>query len=303
MNAGERPLKVTTLGGYGSAVKDIYRQQRLVYHYNFLSSELPITHSLRASSLFRRCELQKCLANELILGESPWMTTTGIPPRVVMFGLQKEIQATVCALPESLAARFAKLLEEKGIYGTGITQQQLEDTMRRVLADRVPRSDAVCPHGTPPTTTIDFWPSDGKLHALPESFKFPSTDVLHAWHLWWFGNEAEGQPPYKSVFTDDLATRKKRQTYSEWRMMMEHISAAIERETGALPSSSMAEQQAAMLCVTGANSLPLSPSTCSCRTTQLKVTTMLRLVRQAAHKNNQNARTLEYRPRKKRKED
>ncbi|KAJ8576010.1 hypothetical protein ON010_g3202 [Phytophthora cinnamomi] len=256
----------------------------------------PLAHEERALSAENRC-----LANELVLDESPWMTATGIPPQVVMFGLQKEIQATVCALPESLAARFAKLLEEKGIYRTGITQQQLEDTMRRVLADRESRSDAVCPHGTPPTTTIHFWPCDGKLHALPESFEFPSTDVRHAWHQWWFRNEAEGQPPYKSVSTHDLATRKKRQTYSDWRMIMKHISAAIERETGALPPSSMTEQQAAMLCVTGVNSLPLSPSTSSRRTTQLKVTTMFRLVRQAAHQNNQNPRTLEYRPRKKRK--
>ncbi|ETN22049.1 hypothetical protein PPTG_02102 [Phytophthora nicotianae INRA-310] len=276
----------------------------LAYHYDFLSTELPTTHSLRASSLFRRCNLHQSLSDQLVQLESPWMTATGIPPQVVMFGLQKEIQATVCALPESLARRFAKLLEEKGICGNGINQQQMEDTMHRVLDERVPQySRAIHREDAPPRATLHFWPSDGKLHALPESFDFPSTDVVHAWHLWWFGSEAAGQPPYKSLCTHDLSTRKKRQTYSEWRVMMEHISSAIERKTGALPPPTMSEQQSAVLCVTGVNSLPLGPSKPSRRVTQLKVTTLLRLVRQVEHNNNPNARRLDYRPRKKRKEN
>ncbi|EGZ28658.1 hypothetical protein PHYSODRAFT_456568, partial [Phytophthora sojae] len=62
--------------------------------------------------------------------------------------------------------------------------------------------------------------------------------------------------------------------------MMQHISTAIKRATGTPPPSSMTEQQAAMLCIAGVNSLQLKTSRHTRRPTQLKVTTMLRLVRE-----------------------
>ncbi|EGZ28657.1 hypothetical protein PHYSODRAFT_468362 [Phytophthora sojae] len=153
----------------------------LVFRSDFLLSQLPGT------SIFRSKDLREQLRSRLVQVDSPWMTATGIPPQVVMFGLQEEIRVTVCALPESMAARFAQLLEENGICGGGVTQQQLEATLRRVMGENnqtQQQNAASRPGGDAPRTTVYFWPSDGKLHTLPESFEFPSTDVLHAWHLW-----------------------------------------------------------------------------------------------------------------------
>ncbi|ETM31752.1 hypothetical protein L914_20728 [Phytophthora nicotianae] len=182
--------------------------------------------------------------------------------------------------------RFARMLEEKGICGNGITQQQLEETMRKILGERAetPSShDESERSRITSRTTVHFWPSDGKLHTLPETFEFPSTDVLHAWLMWRFGNEGMGFPPLKSVSTSDLSTRKKRQTYSEWSVMMQHISQAVERCTGKALPTSMTQQQATALCITGVNSLRLGGASRRQRATQLKITTMLRLVREAKH--------------------
>jgi hypothetical protein len=101
-----------------------------------------------------------------------------------MFELQEQIKRAVCALPEELAKRFVRLLEERAIVGGGISLPQLEATIRRVWDERDPSQ---CPTATStsttvPHTTVHLWPGDGKLHTLSESFEFPLNciaDVVH----------------------------------------------------------------------------------------------------------------------------
>jgi hypothetical protein len=52
----------------------------LVFHYNYLLSVLPMTHSLRGTILFRVNNTSKLLEDQLVRSDSSWMTPTGIPP-------------------------------------------------------------------------------------------------------------------------------------------------------------------------------------------------------------------------------
>jgi hypothetical protein len=179
----------------------------LVFYSEYLMTTVPGTHSLNATSLFRLGGLRQLLRAQLVQCDSLWMRATGIPPQAIIFGLQERIQATVCALPDLLAIRLVMLLEQKCICGVGITQHQLETTSRRVVEERSISCDISTTRSQAGDGTLHVWPSNGKFHALPESFHFPSTDVLHALYLWWFGNPSVGLPLLKIMSTRDLSTR------------------------------------------------------------------------------------------------
>ncbi|ETO68238.1 hypothetical protein F444_14913 [Phytophthora nicotianae P1976] len=112
-------------------------------------------------------------------------------------------------------------------------------------------------------------------------FAFPSIDPLGAWMLWGFGNPKLNYLPFKSIPSDDLDTPQKKATLSEWSVMMRHIINGIEKDLGKPMPAIRDEAHAIELFKIGYNTLELKPSKRKRRNAQIKLTTVLRLIREA----------------------
>lgn len=135
---------------------------------------------------------------------------------------------------------------------------------------------------------------------LPKDFNFPSIDPLGAWLLWWFGNTKLHYPPYKNIPTEDLDSQKKKATLSEWSVMMRYIINGIEEELSAPMPAITDEKHAIKLFNKGYATLKLKPSKRKRRDGQLKLTTVLRLIREN-NRAQDSPRSRPFRPRKRQK--
>jgi len=95
-----------------------------------------------------------------------------------------------------------------------------------------------------------------------------------------------GYPPLKNITTVDLSTRLKKQTYSEWTMLMKDLQAAAEEKTGKAVPKKMSEEQALELFTVAMENIPKTSCDHYHRRSQIEVTTMLRLLREAKQKKN-----------------
>jgi hypothetical protein len=233
---------------------------------------------------------------EVIVAESPWMQATGIPPHVEIYKQQKKILKCLDQLPLTLVDHISNLLDEKGVASGNITKELLRDTIKSLILDV--RADASMPFSKQllPQASQSYHLWGGKFHILPEDFEFPSTDTLTAWKLWLFGNKTAGHPPYKNISSHDLSTRLKQQTYSNWSTMMKYITLHAEAQTGKKIPSDLTEVDAADLYKIAITTLPIKQRQSHHRT--LKMSTMLRLVRETIQTQNPSARKQPYRKRR-----
>jgi hypothetical protein len=162
---------------------------------------------------------------------------------------------------ELLREEIKALLQEVGLQRT-----QVADTLQ----------------STQPSSSPRFFTWGGKFHKVPREFDFPSIDPLGAWRLWWFGDARRDYPPFKGITSDDLDTPRKKATMSEWSIMMRHIVDGIEAKTGAPLQTKRDEVHAIDLFKVGYATLRLKPSKRKRRESQIKLTTVLRLVREAS---------------------
>ena len=115
---------------------------------------------------------------------------------------------------------------------------------------------------------------------LPESFEFPQIGALGAWKLWWFGDKAQGYPPLKRIRSHDLPHDGLKKKFSDWSVLMQHITSAVNTAGVKIPTD-MTEEKAAELFRVGMNHLPLAATSRKRRIAELSLSTTLRLVRQA----------------------
>ncbi|KAH9107818.1 hypothetical protein LEN26_014238 [Aphanomyces euteiches] len=132
-----------------------------------------------------------------------------------------------------------------------------------------------------PTTQYNIFNWDGGLQKLPSDFKFPSVDLSTAWNLWLRGNSANKFGPYRSIATIDIASKKERNVNYEWRFIMDRLPNFYQCQT-----ESFAVVQAYLQ--------PIQLFTAKKRKrrdSQLKVTTLVRLVREMEANIPNNAAT------------
>jgi len=208
-------------------------------------------------------------------------------------------------LPDVLLRGFSTMLDEKAVSSGNITRDVLKQTIKELLAE-AGIGGPVTASFPPPSvssdnsnTRVHFW--NNKFHFLPISFEFPSTDPLTAWKLWWLGNVALGYPPFRRVTSRDLSSRQKANTLSEWSMLMKRITAEIEAATGSPVSTVQTEEEADKLFKIGMSRLELLPTFRVRRYSQLKVTTVVRLMREANKANDPSSQSMPFRSRKRRK--
>jgi hypothetical protein len=119
---------------------------------------------------------------------------------------------------------------------------------------------------------------DGKFHLLPKTFEFPQVGVFGAWR--WFGDKAKGYPPLKRIRSHNLPHGGLSKTFSDWAMMMRHITRAITSAGIEIPNE-ITDTDAVELFRVGLSHLRLAPTSRKRRVAELSLSTALHLVRQA----------------------
>jgi len=276
----------------------------LAYHGDYLRRELPSSHTLLSTTLFRDTMTMERLQHQLVTIDSPWMRPTGIPPYIEIYRQLEETRSAVEGLPDILLRRLGAMMDERAVSAGQLTRDVLKQTIKELLADAMIGAAVVAPAplavSTEKSTRVHYW--DSKFHFLPANFEFPSTDPLTAWKLWWFGNVALGYPPLRRVTSRDLSTRQKANTLSEWSMLMKRIVAEAEAMTGAAVPSVPTEEEAEKLFAIGMSKLALLPTMRARRHSQLKVTTVVRLMREENKAHDPNALSMTFKRRKRRKQ-
>ena len=273
----------------------------LVFHSDYLVQNLKNNHPLLSTLIFCNNTAMSQLKNRVIVSDSKWMRATGIPPHVELYRQQQQTLTAIEALPDIVTGRISRLIEEKGVSAGNITKEVLREMLQEALEQTVPQTTA------PATTSqigrqssqVYYW--KGKYHILPEDFKFPSIDVQGAWMLWLFGNKRLGYPCFRSISTTDLSSKSKKQTYSEWSVMMGKLEAVIMQETGSGIPKKLSEEKGLELFEIGMKHLPKPLSKHERRWSQIKVTTFLKLIRKHEQASNPNCRRLPFRKRKRTK--
>ncbi|KUG01951.1 hypothetical protein AM587_10001959 [Phytophthora nicotianae] len=254
----------------------------LVFHREYLQQNMPTNHPLLSTIVFTSVSVFHSLQEQLQLGDSSWMHPTGIPPYIELYKKLDKQQQSIDLLPDKLEQRMEAILEKKGVAAGNITRDLLHEEIRALLEEvglQKEKPAALSTLSTAQTRYYHTW--GGKFHVLPKDFAFPSIDPLGAWILWWFGNPELNYPPYKGIPSDDLDTPQKKVTLSEWSVMMRHIINGIEKDLRKPMPAIRDEVHAIELFKIGYNTLELKPSKRKRRNAQIKLTTVLRLIREA----------------------
>ena len=246
------PFHLTAIGEFAMA--------SLVYHHEYLVKNLPPTHPLMNSVLFRTSHLYDELSPFVVCVEKETdapIRATGIPAHVTILSQLKEMtlswQENVRAQNENvqkIVEGVTKVLEEKAVGLGTVTYAGLSDAIKKCVeeggimrgVEAIENPHAPQPEITnaPQTTALYTW--GGKLHLFPESFQFPTGSVLEAWQYWCVGDESRGYPPLKKMAPDDLATKNLRKRLCDYKFLMNKIEVRAS-ELG-LSIVSPTEQQA-----------------------------------------------------------
>ena len=187
----------------------------ICYHEQWLRSTLPAHHPLFAMYLFA----SGCVSSLkvfVIAGRGrcsiSGMQATGIPPHLAMSNeltdvvkhtqmLRDELMTKCSELPSALVnvmlSRFTvngaipvTVDDIKALLNSVLTQ------MRAELRDALPAATHTPASSQPVDPLADprfhLWTWRGKMHMVPEGWRFPYIDVKATWKLWHFGHVTRG---------------------------------------------------------------------------------------------------------------
>ncbi|DAZ98074.1 TPA: hypothetical protein N0F65_001949, partial [Lagenidium giganteum] len=248
VNDPAKQLCATTLSGFRSAVKDVYRRKRIPLPAAYDEDFKPFFSGIRR---IQTEKLQKGGSKDC--GKQP--------------------------LTYSLYMQLCTATLASGDGGVGhlflITQWNL-----------------MCRSKSVETVHLDHL-----LHHLPEGFQFPSTDIHGAWMLRWFGCHRNAYPPFRVLTPLEFATKAARHSFSEWSILMRHMEGLLMAHTEHVPSRAMTEEQATIMLSAAIAHLPAHVVK-NHRT--LKVSTVLRLVRESQYVDKADRRRVPFKARKRR---
>jgi hypothetical protein len=279
----------------------------LVFHSDYLLAVLPATHPLLNTQLFRTHGLIASLKARVAGCNSQNEDTiraSGVPPHIGLLVAMDEqssrltaLTAAVHGLVPSLARELDVALERRSrdnglptrasistAIQDAIEATGLAELLRDVHNERERQQQLLATGGeetrssTQPTVPVLAY--GGRLHRVPEAFKFPRTTVALSWELWWFGNASHRWPPIRELVPSDMPSVNTRKRLSDFRYLMKHIEAAAA-ETGTFTSHPSLHQARAML-ANASSQLPVPDRTARGqvrRVEQLQWPTVVNLLR------------------------
>jgi len=240
-----------------------YLLASICYHETWLKQTLPPDHPLFSSYLFSSGQVP-ILKPFVVAGRSrcplTGMQATGIPSHFILSNelsnvaqQTKQLKTAVleqCAqLPEQLTNT---MLQRFHVHGAiPLTADDMRAMMSQFTAQlRSEFQQLVSSSGSPAASSssaaansndVEFdprfttWTWKGRVHPVPEGWKFPATDVKATWNLWHFGHVGDRIRPLRHLRKWDLdGTAKQIALWSKTSGVMSEIARVMVEEDMAM---------------------------------------------------------------------
>ena len=209
-----------------------YLLASICYHEEWLRRTLSPQHPLSSTYLVSSGHVTK-LKPLVVAGLNrcplTGMQATGIPPHLILStGLidiakqTEQLEAAIleqCAqLPEHLTATLMQRFSING--AVPLTADDMRVMMSQFTAQLRAEFQQLASASTPPAASstlasaasllmdadprFSMWTWKGRLHPVPEGWKFPSTDVKATWNLWHYGHLGDRIRPLRHLRKHDL---------------------------------------------------------------------------------------------------
>lgn len=226
----------------------------VVYHKDYLRSNMPENHRLFQSHLFRNPDLLNSLSRNVACRPSlpeDSISATGVPPHINllknMMALSQGVKEIVPALnniPTKIIDGVINVLEERAIGAGTVTFTGLQQMIQQCFNEagvtalvNLHNTIAPAPVTTQPNP-LHMW--GGRLNTIPETFTLPTGTLLLAWQYWCCGNPAKEYPPLLSIRPSEISNPAVRKRYSDYKFIMMIIqSAAIDTGTWIRPATAI----------------------------------------------------------------
>lgn len=264
-NEGLSGIQWSTLMPLYSQMPDTFKRAMpyllasICYHEEWLRSSLPAHHPLFHSYLFASGAV-KTLKAHVVTGRSrcplTGMQATGIPPHLVMSNELTDVAKQTEMLKDALLAKCTELpaelvtvmLSRFSINGAiPVTIDDIKtllnnavNQMRTELRDAIPSAAAAPLPSTTLPVEVDadprfqLWLWKGKMHMVPEEWRFPVTDVKSTWNAWQHGNVEARIRPLRHLKKADLQGSAQVTLWSKTNGVMTAVAEVmVERKVAA----------------------------------------------------------------------
>jgi hypothetical protein len=215
-----------------------YALASVVYHSDFLSSNLHARHRMRYTALFTNPSLMQLLKSKLHYGlTSDVLRATGIPPHISLLtgveDLKNQLSTVVDEIKNTRQQTVNDIvteLEARAVGAGTVTYDGLEGMINRCLDSAglsrvIDRMDS---HPDSPVNTtsgaintgFSVFNWGGGLKRVPETFELPECSEAQLWQFWCCGNEALRYPPYRLLTPSDMNSKNKKKRLSDMRYLM-----------------------------------------------------------------------------------
>jgi hypothetical protein len=219
----------------------------ICHHEQWLRSHLPAHHPLFASYLFASgcvSDLRELVVTGRNRCSITGMLATGIPSHLALSNELTDIVTQTQVLRQELLSKCTELptelvnvmLSKFSVNGAiPVTMDDIKTLLNSVLAQvRVELREAF-PPSTPAQVSVrsadpladprfQLWTWKGKLHMVPEGWRFPTTDVKSTWNLWHFGHVQDRVRPLRYLKKVDLVGASQFSLWSKCRGVMTAVA-------------------------------------------------------------------------------
>jgi hypothetical protein len=195
----------------------------IVYHEQYLREQCPL-HPIFTTPLFTTAGMITSLKDKVITGSGKNLTSgmiaTGIPPHILLGNevvnvckgmdvLRETIMENLIQLPDKTKDLILNNFQINGVLP--ITQEQFSDFKNdmRTLILQTQSLNVTSTQNENDSTMINgnyhFFNWGGKLHNVPEGFRFPKKcHISNLWNLWIIGNISFHICPYRKIYSQSL---------------------------------------------------------------------------------------------------
>ncbi len=217
----------------------------IVHHQDWLNATLPknhpfFSHRMYLSGLLHRLKAKVHVGH--FKNEVSNLQATGIPPYVMlanrMYFLEKEMAAMkrvyaegVEAIPDEVCKKLLKNFNIEGVQQVTIEQLQMmfnqfrSDIMEDVRKCALSGGNSTIQDALEATDNAEYkvWNWGGRLHMVPENWRFPKCCCYLIWESWWCGNKMDKISPLRHLKNYDLTSQSDRTLLSKARKVIDAV--------------------------------------------------------------------------------
>jgi len=198
----------------------------VVYHFDFLNTNLPSKHRFFSSPLFSSSIIDEMKPFVIHGCKSDFLKATGVPPYSSINRRLGDIEKSLESLGSSISTDLEGMLQRNGAAAANVTPQGISDAIESSLKKLIPvylekaQGAKVAVVADPTITTVSVYSWGGSFHKLPQNYKLPDVNVAAAFRIWFLGICAEKLPPFKSLDPSDFSLSNERKRFSDWKCIM-----------------------------------------------------------------------------------